>query len=38
MGTVRWICLDADDLMHENTGEANYNESVSPAVVGAATC
>lgn len=27
MGTVRWICLDADDLMHENTGEANYNES-----------
>ncbi len=27
MGTVRWICLDADDLMHANTGEANYNES-----------
>jgi hypothetical protein len=27
MRTVRWICLDADDLMHENTGEANYNES-----------
>jgi hypothetical protein len=27
MGTVRWICLDADDLMHENTGEENYNES-----------
>src|SRR4029453_10535307 len=27
MGTVRWICLAADDLMHENTGEANYNES-----------
>ena len=27
MGTVRWICLDADDLMHENTGESNYNES-----------
>src|SRR5258706_2300563 len=27
MGDVRLICLDADDLMHENTGEANYNES-----------
>jgi hypothetical protein len=27
MGTVRWICLDTDDLMHENTGESNYNES-----------
>ena len=27
MGTVRWICLDADDLMHGNTGETNYNES-----------
>jgi hypothetical protein len=27
MGTIRWICLDADDLMHDNTGEANYNES-----------
>jgi hypothetical protein len=27
MGEVRWICLDADDLMHENTGESNYNES-----------
>jgi hypothetical protein len=27
MGTVRWICLDADDLMHRNTGESNYNES-----------
>jgi hypothetical protein len=27
MGNVRWICLDADDLMHENTGEENYNES-----------
>jgi hypothetical protein len=27
MGDVRLICLDADDLMHENTGESNYNES-----------
>ena len=27
MGTARWVCLDADDLMHENTGESNYNES-----------
>ncbi len=27
MKTARWICLDADDLMHENTGESNYNES-----------
>jgi len=27
MGEVRWICLDADDLMHQNTGESNYNES-----------
>jgi hypothetical protein len=27
MGDVRLVCLDADDLMHENTGEANYNES-----------
>jgi hypothetical protein len=27
MGDVRLICLDADDLMHENTGETNYNES-----------
>ncbi len=27
MGAVRWVCLDADDLMHENTGEENYNES-----------
>src|SRR5262245_6830886 len=27
MGDVRLMCLDADDLMHENTGESNYNES-----------
>jgi hypothetical protein len=27
MGDVRLVCLDADDLMHENTGESNYNES-----------
>jgi hypothetical protein len=27
MGEVRLICLDADDLLHPNTGEANYNES-----------
>ncbi|HXJ35373.1 MAG TPA: hypothetical protein VMS22_15175 [Candidatus Eisenbacteria bacterium] len=27
MGNVRLVCLDADDLMHENTGESNYNES-----------
>jgi len=27
MADVRLVCLDADDLMHENTGEANYNES-----------
>jgi hypothetical protein len=27
MGDIRLICLDADDLMHENTGESNYNES-----------
>jgi hypothetical protein len=26
-GNVRWIYLDADDLMHANTGEENYNES-----------
>lgn len=27
MGDVKFVCLDADDLMHENTGEGNYNES-----------
>src|SRR5262249_23110277 len=27
MGDVRLVCLDADDLMHENSGETNYNES-----------
>lgn len=27
MGDVRLVCLPADDLMHENTGEPNYNES-----------
>jgi len=27
MANVRWICLDSDDLMHENSGEENYNES-----------
>ncbi len=26
-GSVRLVCLDSDDLMHENTGEAHYNES-----------
>src|SRR5262250_2693963 len=24
---TRLVCLDADDLMHQNTGEENYNES-----------
>ncbi len=27
MGDLRLVCIDADDLMHENTGEQNYNES-----------
>jgi hypothetical protein len=27
MSNVKLVCLDADDLMHENTGEENYNES-----------
>src|SRR5262245_53705635 len=27
MGKVRLVCLAEDDLMHENTGESNYNES-----------
>jgi hypothetical protein len=27
MGKIRLVCLAEDDLMHENTGEANYNES-----------
>jgi hypothetical protein len=27
MGKVRLVCLAEDDLMHENTGETNYNES-----------
>ena len=27
MANVRWICLDSDDLMHDNSGEENYNES-----------
>ncbi len=27
MGTIKYVCLDSDDLMHENTGEPNYNES-----------
>ena len=27
MGNIRLVCLDADDLMHQNTGESNYNES-----------
>ncbi len=27
MATTRLVCLDADDLMHENTGETNFNES-----------
>jgi hypothetical protein len=26
-GPTKLVCLDADDLMHENTGESNYNES-----------
>lgn len=24
---VRLVCLDSDDLLHQNTGESNYNES-----------
>src|SRR4051794_40293984 len=24
---LQLVCLDADDLMHPNTGEENYNES-----------
>src|SRR5262245_109558 len=27
MGKIRLVCLAEDDLMHENTGETNYNES-----------
>jgi hypothetical protein len=27
MATVKIVCLDTDDLLHENTGESNYNES-----------
>src|SRR4030095_2099378 len=27
MGKIRLVCLAEDDLMHENTVEANYNES-----------
>lgn len=27
MANARLVCLDADDLMHTNTGEENYNES-----------
>ncbi len=25
--TPRLVCLDTDDLLHQNTGESNYNES-----------
>jgi hypothetical protein len=27
MSAPRLVCLDSDDLMHENSGEPNYNES-----------
>lgn len=27
MSHIRLVCLDADDLLHPNTGESNYNES-----------
>jgi len=27
MSTIKLVCLDSDDLLHENTGESNFNES-----------